>query len=548
MHRLNRVGNVLCLLIAVLTAFLLLTATSPKAQAADTNRYGYKMLTTAQQKRAYGILADALTGGARVVSLSQLGISQADFTNALNMVIIDYPEIFWIGTGYEITTPQGIDTVVSVEFNSIFSEQGLQSASTALNNKVNQIVAGVPSGSDYKKALYLHDYIVNNVDYQDAANDQSAYGALVEGKAVCAGYTHAYQLLLRRVGIDSLYIKGTAKGDPHAWLLVWLDGECYYTDVTWDDKVATDGKHLTAHYYFNMSYDDISKDHVADAMYNQILPSHHSHKKYYYFEQEKGEGKGVGWFTSSTPPEALFNYLKQDGKTYTCDFYYDGSDWQTWLNSAIRAISARLGMLTPRCDKIENEYVLTLTLDREHSLSLKSDATTHWQWCSTCGTEIPDTRAAHSDSNGDYTCDTCGYKLPGGSSASQNTPSSSTSSGGTNNSSTGNSTPSGSVTDTTTGESTPATDNNVSSTDPTQDTISSGALEAITPSEDTADATLPSSDGADDATLPSQNEDSNEESAADGTVWIIAAGALVVLGSAGAAAVVIIRKKRISWL
>lgn len=547
MNRFHKVGNVLCLLIAVVSVVFLLTAMPQKAEAADLNHYGYKMLENSKQKQAYETLADAMLSGISKVSFSQMGITQGDFTKALNMVLIDYPEIFWIGTGYTISKPQGKDTVESVEFNCVFSEQGLQSASTALNNKVNQIVAGVPSGSDYKKALYLHDYIVNNVDYQDAANDQSAYGALVEGKAVCAGYTHAYQLLLRRVGIDSLYIKGTAKGDPHAWLLVWLDGECYYTDVTWDDKVATDGKHLTAHYYFNMSYDDISKDHVADAMYNQILPSHHAHKKYYYFEQEKGEGKGVGWFTSSTPPEALFNYLKQDGKTYTCDFYYDGSDWQTWLNSAIRAISARLGMLTPRCDKIENEYVLTLTLDREHSLSLKSDATRHWQWCSTCGTEIPGTSAAHSDSDGNYACDDCGYKLPGGSSSTQNTPSSgspsSTPSGGTD-------TPSGSITGPSTGESTTAPGGNELTQGTTApDSPDTNQVEGTMPSGGSTDITSPPADAEGDPSAPTQNQQKPQhdgESGTDNTFLIIAVSAVVVLGGAGAAAVVIIRKKRIS--
>lgn len=552
MNRYNRAGNVLCLLIAIVAAFLLLTAVPQKAEAADLDRYGYKKLENDKQRQAYGLIADALVSGAAEVSLSQVGISQDDFVKAIDLVCNDYPEIIGLN-GYSYVC-QG-NQVASAQFTYTMSGQNFQSAIAALNGKVNEIISGVPSGSDYKKALYLHDYIVDNVEYQNSANDQNAYGALVEGKAVCAGYARAYQLLLHKVGIDSFYVTGTSRGISHAWLLVFLDGECYYTDVTWDDAKSVDGKPLKGHYYFNMSYDDIAADHIVDAKYSQWLPSHHSHMKLYYFEQEKKEGSGIAWFNSNSAPETLFNYLKKDGNTYTCDFRFDGDDVNAWLNSAFQSMTDKLTNIQPVCQGIGHEYLLSFTAEpRQHTAgNWKTDAAKHWKECTSCNSVIDGTTAAHGDSNGDYSCDTCGYKLPGGSSTTQNSTSSgsaaSTPSNGTSTPSTGNGTPSNSATSPSTGASTPSTEGNTSSTDSTQGTTPSLSVPDTLPPDGQTDGTTPSADAAQDASAPTQGDQNIQSEEGNGTgdrTWIIIVSAVVVLGGAGAAAFVVIRKKRIS--
>ena len=91
----KHMSKTLCLFFAVVTAVLLLTAMPQKAEAADTNRYGYKSLETAAQKKAYEAIADALLAGASDVSLSQMNVTVDDFKKALNMVIADCAEIYW---------------------------------------------------------------------------------------------------------------------------------------------------------------------------------------------------------------------------------------------------------------------------------------------------------------------------------------------------------------------------------------------------------------------------------------------------------------------
>ena len=52
----------------------------------------------------------------------------------------------------------------------------------------------------------------------------TAYGCLVEGRAVCAGYAKAFKLLLGRCGISCYYVVGEAGGGKHGWNCVELDG------------------------------------------------------------------------------------------------------------------------------------------------------------------------------------------------------------------------------------------------------------------------------------------------------------------------------------
>lgn len=123
------------------------------------------------------------------------------------------------------------------------------------------------SMTDFEKELALHDYLVKNCKYsqnvsQSAGSDiYRAYGALVNGDAVCNGYTEALQLLFTCVGIESRFVIGTADGVDHAWNLVRLDGEWYHLDATWNDPVP-DNEEVAIHSFFNVTDTIMEKSHA----------------------------------------------------------------------------------------------------------------------------------------------------------------------------------------------------------------------------------------------------------------------------------------------
>jgi hypothetical protein len=137
----------------------------------------------------------------------------------------------------------------------------------ALYNKYLNILDNVTSksNSDYENELAIHDYLVNNIEYVDDGNDNSfnAYSALIEGKAVCSGYTEAFKTLLDMLGINNYTISGVAGNQSHIWNVVELDNEWYQVDVTWDDPVNSSTNYVQ-HNYFNITSKDMALDHTWD--------------------------------------------------------------------------------------------------------------------------------------------------------------------------------------------------------------------------------------------------------------------------------------------
>lgn len=67
-----------------------------------------------------------------------------------------------------------------------------------------------------------------------------AYGALIDGKAVCDGYAKAYNLFLMLEGIDC----GTESTPDHMWSTATLDGVLYHIDPTWGDTESNPDKYF----------------------------------------------------------------------------------------------------------------------------------------------------------------------------------------------------------------------------------------------------------------------------------------------------------------
>lgn len=100
----------------------------------------------------------------------------------------------------------------------------------------------------------IHDYIINHTQYDSDRvehsiveyHSSSAYGPLFEGYAICGGYTDLMELFLEELDIPSFKISS----DTHVWNVVYVDGDWYHLDLTWDDPVSSDGKNYLEHDYF----------------------------------------------------------------------------------------------------------------------------------------------------------------------------------------------------------------------------------------------------------------------------------------------------------
>lgn len=129
------------------------------------------------------------------------------------------------------------------------------------NDIADKMLKGIVNNSsleEYEKALLLHDRLALNCEfnYEIAESTElnnenfvyTMYGAIAEGDAVCLGYAEAYNFLLTKAGIKSKTCVSWQMN--HAWNIVYIDGEAYHVDVSWDDGYVNGG---VEHNYFLLS-------------------------------------------------------------------------------------------------------------------------------------------------------------------------------------------------------------------------------------------------------------------------------------------------------
>lgn len=110
--------------------------------------------------------------------------------------------------------------------------------SDAARPSVTQIVNGAvdlcrqqTNGSEYDMALWLHDWTLDQLEYDHSLNWCSAESGLTRHQGTCESYQRIYSKLLDAAGIAN----GRITGNGHTWNAVKIDGKWCQMDLTWDD-------------------------------------------------------------------------------------------------------------------------------------------------------------------------------------------------------------------------------------------------------------------------------------------------------------------------
>lgn len=119
------------------------------------------------------------------------------------------------------------------------------------------------NGSDYAKALWLHDWLLEQLDYDDFLKWSSSESALTRGTGTCQAYESAYAMLLTAAGIENAETRDTYDG--HTWNAMKLDGEWYQVDCTWDDSNANYYSFDNRHLYFGLTDELMAIAHKGHA-------------------------------------------------------------------------------------------------------------------------------------------------------------------------------------------------------------------------------------------------------------------------------------------
>ena len=137
------------------------------------------------------------------------------------------------------------------------------SVTQIVNNDVAQCRQET-NGSEYDMALWLHDWTLDQLEYDHSLNWCSAESGLTRHQGTCESYQRIYSKLLDAAGIAN----GRITGNGHTWNAVKIDGKWCQMDLTWDDTSDNwygdlDQRHL----YFGLTDELMAiahSDHTAN--------------------------------------------------------------------------------------------------------------------------------------------------------------------------------------------------------------------------------------------------------------------------------------------
>lgn len=208
----------------------------------------------------------------------------------LKFVLNDNPALYHVdATNVLVYAPQGLSNKARITYTEYYNPARRAEIERELYRRTYPILeflrtkrAGYSQVYDiyrYLLATMTYNYDISRTDTLQNLESRTIVGPLINKFCVCAGYTKAFKLLCDQLGIGCFYINGTAKGNNgwvnHGWNVVYLDGNFYHVDVTFDSTTY----HNTGEYtfeYFLRGDQKMLADHKWDRNKFPVMVSDYS--------------------------------------------------------------------------------------------------------------------------------------------------------------------------------------------------------------------------------------------------------------------------------
>lgn len=176
-------------------------------------------------------------------------------------------------TERKITTSYSTTGEITLNIEKLYTKEQIE----AVNNKIDEIIKNYLKDdmSIEDKLLIIHDYIVNNTIYDEAAINgvsnyisYNSYGTLIQGYSTCNGYADTMALFLDRLGVKNFRVASST----HVWNVVYLNNEWFHIDVTWDDPITKkpNSNELT-HKFYLITTDTLESYNIEEHDFSKII-------------------------------------------------------------------------------------------------------------------------------------------------------------------------------------------------------------------------------------------------------------------------------------
>lgn len=300
--------------LAILLTLAMLAGTVPTALAAETpgGYYGSRLTDSAAVAFYQALESMNFASGenlpvkdSAVIALAEAYAGGSDklvrsFGAAVDSFRYDHTEFFYVDWDMLSVTVGKKGTEYVVNIGTGRTDTYLRDKTADIDKQIDDYNAKLESlvadartkaGSDTSAknlAKAANDVVCDKVTY-DFCDDENgkatdaskyirtAYGALVNGKAVCEGYSRLYKAVLNKLGVEcelisGYYIDGEAF-EPHMWNYVQDEEKNWYAvDVTMNDghRLQMDGIPTNYEKYFWQTDEVFSVDHLEDGVVSSV--------------------------------------------------------------------------------------------------------------------------------------------------------------------------------------------------------------------------------------------------------------------------------------
>ncbi len=228
---------------ALLMAFIIALPCVPVGSDSDAGTHdgyhpAYDSLNPSQ-KSLYDRLEDAVGSFRTTVKVS--GLTLEETWKVYYAFTSDFPEFYWFGESYSIYyyTDTGLPSEIKADGH--LDSKKLKKGMDEIDETFKRI--DIAGDTDAKRLQCVQQYLAFNIVYDKTTeNCGDLYGALVNGRAKCDGYSAAFQFCSKMLDIPCVTFTGDVVSEGrHAWNAVRMeDGKWYHVDATWDDPRCPD--------------------------------------------------------------------------------------------------------------------------------------------------------------------------------------------------------------------------------------------------------------------------------------------------------------------
>lgn len=237
------------------------------------------------------------------------------------------------------------------------------SVTQIINNAVD-LCRQETNGSEYDMALWLHDWTLDQLEYDHSLNWCSAESGLTRNKGTCESYQRIYSKLLDAAGIAN----GRITGNGHTRNAVKIDGKWCQMDLTWDDT--------SDHWY-----GDLDQRHLYFSLTDELMAIAHSDHTANYKKDSY----------AYRPTDLSNNFFVRNGKADEwAEKYADRIQQHLNAHEESFFIDADNQLFPPSISGIQNgvvAYAMNLREWKTHSVKVELTAVSNvtkesnYKWC-----------------------------------------------------------------------------------------------------------------------------------------------------------------------